>query len=247
MIDNVTGANGSSIFWFSAGARESTSHGAKDTRIALCGLDLTSSGVTPIDADGATTNRFVDASPPYNLGHGDIALFIWLRVNKDGKVTGTQTSSAPVWAHNGKTCITPDRHSSIINPVTGKKIGSRKYKTIPNPDREIIIPPWEGGDIKKWDMDKYLNPEMVEIEIDAAYKNTDMQDIPHPFRTLRDGDRVVLIEPTSPIVDSLVKLHTQGQIIGKIFQDGYLELVDKIDGYTCPDGVEVYSARWKYE
>ena len=244
-ITAVNGVNGSSMFWFSAGARESTSHASKDTRIALCGLDLTTSGATPIDADGATTNRFVDASPPYDLGHGNIPLFISLRINKDGKITGTQCSTAPVWAHNGKTCITPDRHSKVLNPVTGKRIGTRKYKTVINPESEIIIPPWEGGDIKKWNLEKYLHPEMVEIEIDTAFKNKDMNDIPHPFISRKEGDRVVMIEPTCSLVDELAIIHNKGVSIGKLFQEGWLELVDKIDVYNSPIGVEVYSARWK--
>jgi len=194
---------------------------------------------------GESTNRFVNSSAPWNMGHGDIALFIFFRVNNEGHITGSSVSPAPVWGYNGKTSLVPDRVSKTYSE-NGSEIFVKKFKTIVNPDHPVILPPWQGGDPALWNqdaLDAYLNPEMVEIEIDQSMKNADMVDIPHPFNTLGETDTVVLIDPCSSVVDQLACLHKNGENIAEMFRNGYLTIGNECL-HTAPNGVSVRVANW---
>src|SRR3990167_709514 len=52
--------------------------------------------------------RYVQASPPYNLGDGDVPLFVFVVVNSLGKIESTYVAQDPPWANNGPTNIQPD-------------------------------------------------------------------------------------------------------------------------------------------
>ena len=52
---------------------------------------------------------FIDASPPYDMGDGEVPLFACLAIEKgSGEIHSVSVSANPVWAHNGPTIITPD-------------------------------------------------------------------------------------------------------------------------------------------
>lgn len=236
---NDTGTQENS--WFCFGAIENGTY-SLNNYIAMCAI--TGSGGGSGSYNGEARSRYIDASAPWNIGDGDIALFIFLRRNKDGEFNGCSVASAPVWGYNGPTNIVPDRVSKYLNEA-GQTVGVRKYKKVINPESEIIVPPWRGGDPKKWNVDKYLNPEIVEVEIDHTMKNKDMNLIPHPFLTLRQGEEVILIEPCSSFVDQLAVLYEKSEeSIYAIFKNGYAELTEEIKNCCKPEGVAVYGARW---
>lgn len=189
---------------------------------------------------GNFTSRFVNSSPPWDMGHGDILLFIFLRVNKDGVVTGTKTAEAPPWAYNGPTDIDGD----VIVRDTSRKNTKKKMKYIQAPDTEVVIPPWRGGDPKKWDVDKFNNPEMVLVEVGQSIKNADMDIIPHPFTNLREGEHVIFIDPYDSIMDQLTDLHQKGERLGKIFREGFLTFSEPSNCNTPKDCI-ARKARWK--
>jgi len=186
---------------------------------------------------GSWNNRFINSSPPWSMGHGDIIFFIFLRVNEKGEVTGGTSSEAPPWAYHGPTDITGD----VIRKVNGKK---KKYKYIDAPDKEIILPPWQGGDPKKWDVDAYLNRERVLVEVDHSIKNADMKLVPHSFVTMREGESVVFIDPHCPIVEKLLELQISGEHIITLFRLGYLTF-SQPSNCNAPDGCVARKAKWK--
>lgn len=196
--------------------------------------------------NGEARSRYIDASAPWNMGHGDIGLFVFLRVNASKKVTGVSIASAPVWGYNGKTSIVPDRVSKILNEK-GEKICVRKYKKVISPDSKVILPPWRGGNPSLWNQaaaEAYASAPIVEVEIDHAMKNADMNDIPHPFLDLSPDESVVLVDPTSSFIDNLADLYKVEESLGRLFLDGYIILDNEISGYTSPRGVKIYSVRW---
>lgn len=195
-------------------------------------------------AKGTWTNRYINSSAPWNLGHGDIALFIYLRVNKEGNITGAKVGDAPTWGYNGSTSVVPDRVSRILSK-DGSKSFVKKYKNIVNPDAAIIVPPWKGGNPADWNIDSFLNREMIEVEIDQEMKNKDIDECPHPFEVLSETDTVVLIDPSSSFVDSLAHLRKSEDVIGRLFMDGYLEVTNDVNYDLVPKGVVVKGARWK--
>lgn len=56
--------------------------------------------------------NYIQASPPYNLGNGDIPLFVFLTLNNNGEVADIVVAADPPWAHNGPTSIIPERQSA---------------------------------------------------------------------------------------------------------------------------------------
>lgn len=243
---NDPSGGGTERSFFGAGGDE---NGAIGLNTYISFTNHSTSGATGTQF-GFARNRFVDSSAPWNMGHGDIALFIFLRVNEAGVVTGGTCCPAPVWGYNGPTILTPKRKSAILNPETGEKIGQRKYIEIANPEQGLILPPWRGGDPALWDeeaAEAYANPEMVEVEIDHTIKNMDMAKIPHPFMSLSETDTVVLIDPCSPIVDSLAALRKNQpeEKITELFRNGDLEITDEVVGCNAPEGVIIKGARWK--
>lgn len=51
--------------------------------------------------------RYVNASPPYDWGNGEIAGALYLLVDKQLNIKGTYFADAPMWAYNGPTDIMP--------------------------------------------------------------------------------------------------------------------------------------------
>ena len=115
--------------------------------------------------------RFVQASPPYNLGNGDIPLFVFVEVASDGSILGTCVSTDPPWAYNGPTNILADvtrfgkgfkiRPKGFANPVSVAAL-------MANPAlREQFLDAKRSVDTKK--------PNTFDlIEIDKKFKNRNM-------------------------------------------------------------------------
>lgn len=187
--------------------------------------------------DATTTTTFIDASPPYNLGNGDMSLFLFLKLDRNGKVIKYNTSRTPPWAYNGPTDIVPDR-TIQAKDSNGDWVGDiRKYKNIPD---KIILPPWQGGDPEEW-----LEPQEVhEVEIDQEMKNRDMSLIPHPFLNMKEGESVVLVDPCSSFIDKLSDKHRTGEDVGLYFKQGHIVLGSEVN-CNKPNGVTVMSAKWK--
>jgi hypothetical protein len=79
------------------------------------GGDLSLSEIGLANAGGSTVyvdERYITGSPPYNLGNGDIPLFVFLTLNNNGEVADIVVAADPPWAHNGPTSIIPERQSA---------------------------------------------------------------------------------------------------------------------------------------
>lgn len=246
-VTNDPSGGGTERTSFGAGGDQNGTSPSLGTFVSMQVMSTTISQFDP--QTGFVRNRFVDSSAPWNMGHGDIALFIFLRIRADGRITGVNVCPAPTWGYNGPTSVVATRVSNTYNEE-GEVIGVRKYKEIPNPEQEIILPPWRGGDPSLWTeeaAEAYARPEMVEVEIDHDIKNADMAVFPHPFFTMLESDTIVLVDPCSPIVDQLADLRKRESLedrVGTLFKNGHIELTDEVQ-CTAPPGVIVKGARWK--
>lgn len=200
---------------------------------------ITLSAKSPLDGisinpelDGTITaqQRYMTASPPYNLGNGDCSHFIFVKLASNGDIISTYSAGAPPWAYNGPTDIRPDE---VI--TKNKKI--RKYKNV------LVtkpVPPWEGGDIDLWEK----GPVYKKREIDHDLKNADMSLIPHPFGPLKPGERVVMVDPCGKLADTASPIEESGEALSGAIAKGFVTLGDELD-CNKPDGVIVVSADWK--
>ena len=117
-------------------------------------------------ADAFAQQRYVNSSPPYDIGDGEIPLFVFAEINDEGKVIASYVADVPPWAYNGPTSVRADRVC---------KASGRKFQTVVEFNKET-------GELKKY-----------EREVCNKIKNADIGLIPHPF--LNTKNRVVLLEP----------------------------------------------------
>jgi len=178
--------------------------------------------------------QYVIASPPYNLGNGDIPIFIYASINNStGEVESTYIAEDPPWAYNGPKRINP---RSVIKRNGKKYLRSKKR-------------PWSHAEARKNKTKLMENLEAMktsvveEIEITQAMKNVGMPDVPHPFASLNPATHtVVLLDPVSSLCLNL-------QEMSKESNEGTIEISDllyerrikigntSINGLITPPGV----------
>lgn len=132
--------------------------------------------------------RYVTASPPFDLGDGEVGGFIFLLIDNTGKVIASYIADVPPWAYNGKTNITACKKC----PITGKKY----RKALKKRTFEEII----SGVPTEYELE----------EITQEIKNRDMADIPHPFFNIKSDQKVVMLDPMSNIVKNLIEEQNAG-------------------------------------
>ncbi len=222
--DQLTaGAGGEYTFWptvkhndFSARNREVH---VLDGNVALT-QTFAQYFVTTLDVGTMTVQyRYVQASPPYDLGDGEIPTFIFAMIeNVSGNIKSVWMAADPPWANNGPTNIRPDFVRDGVPFVIEKIID--ESKTLLNPLRIIE----------------------TEREVTLDYKNTDMPLIPHPFfGNDLVNNSVVLIDTFSPLVERLFEEQQIGGDPLILFHDG-----DIVVGNTAlparakPAGVDIH-------
>ena len=187
-------------------------------------MNGTSSGFNP----GTLTvrQRFVQASPPYDIGDGEVHTFIFALIeNGSGKIIAMYHAPDPPWANNGPTCIQPEykkngklyRRACIID----------KTKDFQDPERY----------------------KFVEQEITNEFKNSDMALIPHPFQgNDMSGISIILIDPNDPIVLIAEEMKNGGELaLEELFINDYVRFGNEhLNGRRTPDSsVMVVKPNWK--
>lgn len=175
-----------------------------------------------IQATAGTTyleQRYIQASPPYNLG----PLFIYVIIDKNGNIETVSIAPDPPWANNGPTNIRPDYYSA------GK--GYKKIKKAKKSGDKLILP---------------IEYEVSEQEITMDYKDSDMNLIPHPFQGNDLTDKTIaIIEPGSDLCCELFELHETGESISELFHEGYFTIDNQPLTMKAPMECMPVSAKWK--
>ena len=136
---------------------------ASDSWATNISIDITATSVTQ---PAKARQRYINSSPPYNLGDGDIPLFFF-GLMRAGKLVSTYAADVPPWGYNGPTSVMAD-----FKDAHGVKF--KRKKTVDKESGEVI----------------------TEIqEITHVIKNADMELIPHPFASTLPGDEVILLNP----------------------------------------------------
>jgi len=158
--------------------------------------------------------RYITASPPFDMGDGAVHGFLFLKLDAAGNILGHYLADVPPWGYNGPTVIRADK----IDRKTGKK-----YRKI----------------LKPRSMEEYMDgatPEYIHEEITQDIKNADMALIPHPF-TLEDGETVVLVDPMDGRIEKLLQLQNAGEEIAAAIYDGYFRPDNAALARKGPPGV----------
>jgi hypothetical protein len=181
------------------------------------------------------TVRYVNSSPPYDLGQGEIPLFVFARVDSLGNVKDVWIAEDPPWAHNGPTKTAPQWHDKA-----GR--GFRLERpTLTDEDRLALADP-----LKRQDVIARLAGEKPRVvEITQEVKNRDMPLIPHPWDGSDLGGDSVVMLPVTQCLEQLCLLHRCGESIGTLLQKGYVKIGNEPLNIITPPGVLSVEADWK--
>lgn len=170
------------------------------------------------------TQRYVTSSPPFDMGDGEAAGFIFLLVDGNGEVVSHYSADVPPWAYNGPTNITATHQC--------KKTG-KKFCNI----------------MKKRSFEEIMDGAPIEYqlkEITQKMKNADMKIIPHPFGDIPNDHHVVMLDPMDSKIRSIVDYQNAGGTdwVESLF-NGKIEIGDACT--RCgPKDVHIHKLKYKY-
>lgn len=201
-----------------------------DTKTALGLTTSYASRISLYNSNATSTmyaqQRYINSSPPFDLGDGDAAGFFYALVNSSGDIVGHYSADVPPWAYNGPTSIRCDWQC----PQTQKKF--RRVKE-PRTVEEIM-----DGAQAVYKME----------EITMQIKNADMGLIPHPFSGFESSLIPVLIDPMDERLARLIESQNTGDdsfstaiTSGKIKIDN-----DCMKNRKGPVGCPIHRMKFKY-
>ena len=142
--------------------------------------------------------RYIQSSPPYDLGDGDVPLFINLMLDKTtGEVHSMALAPDPSWAGNGPTNIKPEFYDGEGNAyVTERSPGN----AILLAKRKLAL---QGDDVARAEYlaeARTLKETIVPLTMEMKVRDRDV--IPHPWVKFVDYNKyqVVTLDPVGPIV-----------------------------------------------
>lgn len=207
------------------------------TRIALLG-----------DSNQAAQaqQRWVTASPPYDLGDGDVVHFIFSVVNAAGRVEMTYEATEPPWANNGPTVINPLGRMLRLANVTGKLRDAANDMA----RRTAYLAALAKAHDMMHSTDPAVIAQVVSVltaPVTQTEKQADMPLIPHPFLGNNlTGKTVVLLDPMGGMTEELwLAKEYGGDSISEILHGDYLVLDADPLARAAPPGVCAIRARWK--
>jgi len=176
---------------------------------------------------------YVQASPPYDLGDGEVQLFVFVLVERDtGRVAGVYAAPEAPWHYGGPTNVKAD----FVRE--GKPM--RRMKPV---EAEVFPDSPEAID----DYLKRLQSEKVEeIEVTQEMKNRDMAVIQQPFSGFNKGRyKVVMLDPVDPLMERLALLHHGNTAVSvvSLLQQGYLKIGNEPLARKGPPGIDIVSVR----
>jgi hypothetical protein len=183
--------------------------------------------------------RYIQASPPYDLGDGEIPLFIFALVDSAGNIMGVDVAHDPPWYYNG-----PNRVTGFVQK-NGKLIGVRRKLRLPMSPTDAKTAA-DRVQIAAALANSPIDEVLVETPSD---KNLDMPVVPHPFvHQDLTGKTVVLLDPVSPKMAKLLDLHDLQDPqtrVTDLLMNGYLQIGNTALKRAAPPGVMPVDVKWK--
>lgn len=185
---------------------------------------LYASNISPIGTLSFGRERYITASPPYDLGDGEVGGFIFLLVDNDGKIVSHYAADTPPWAYNGPT----DIRATHKCPVTGNKF------------QQVM---------KKRTFEQIMDGAPIEYqtrEVTDKIKNADMKLIPHPFGEIPEGYHVVLLDPMDDKTQRIIEYQNAGgSDWTETLTNGKITIGDEC-ARCGPKGVHVHKMKYKF-
>lgn len=186
--------------------------------------------------------RYIQASPPYDLGDGPVPLFIFVEMRPNRIINALYVATEAPWHYNGPTCLRPDFHTRDGRPM-------RRMRQVLVEHRSPRAARVAGLTIEQY-LDRLATDPLVDVEITQEMKQRDMPLIPHPFAAPAPGNIVVMLDPMSPIMGRLALLQDQQpenieDSVSGLLQTGQIIIDNTPCGAISPPGVMAVGCRWK--
>jgi hypothetical protein len=175
-------------------------------------------------AGGTSTARlyYINSSPPYNLGDGNIPLFIYVEIDSTGDIVSMSSSTEAPWHYNGPTNITPSRYAKnngVLTPYIKRKDMSAIPMTLS--EAESI-----GIDAIAEYNAAFLEAPEIEMELTQDIKNADIDLIPLALhnKTIRPNSTTVLLDPVSDLTHEIFEMRSHNEFFVTNFIMNWCEL-----------------------
>lgn len=170
--------------------------------------------------------QYIQASPPYNLGDGDVQGFFFALLERGtGTVLSTYAAPEAPWIYNGPTVVVPD-----LVDAEGRKF---RWVTI----RDVTLAQVQSGQST---LKQYLDCETQAgwVQITQALYHADMNLVPHPFLSADPAQHVVvLLDPMHDLIGRLLAEQEEGADINSLIYDGHLKFDNEPLARTGPSCV----------
>lgn len=140
---------------------------------------------------GSGSQRYITASPPYDLGDGEVQGFMYMLIEKSsGDVVVSWSADTAPWIYNGVNKATADFFKEDGTPMIRQKPKATLAQV-----RENRI------------------PQAKDVELTHAIKNKDMATIPHPFGDVNTAThKVILFDPMDHKVGRILAEQNAGNL-----------------------------------
>lgn len=185
------------------------------------------------------TQRYMQSSPPYDMGDGQVHGFIYALIdnNTSGIISMWQAADPP-WANNGKT--------DIASVFTDKKgVNHRKFQQM---KRMKDLTSVQKKDYLMGNFDMKIGKERM-IPITNEFKNSDMEEVPNPY-TGHDSakESVVLLDPMSTLVERVMLAKSDGEstILDDVFHKEFA-VIDNVvmSKRKGPKSLDIHGVKFK--
>jgi hypothetical protein len=194
---------------------------------------------------GYLQQRYVTASPPYDLGDGECHLFTFCLLNANGDVIATYAAPDAPWHYNGPTNIQMDQRRPIL---VGEGFDHRQLKSeVDSIIRNGASQPRDFAKLRQW-MALSATFDYIETWEDQpqSHKNADIDLIPHPFGIVPAGYTAVLLDPLSRTTNQLRYLQQrEEEWIAPLLHNGFFKISNTELSRVTPPGVPTVSYRWR--
>lgn len=202
------------------------------------------------------TANYISASPPYDLGDGEIPLFVFVAVDVAGIPRITWIGEDPPWARNHKPkLILP---SSLSDAVSDKSkfdaymtaLDGHIDKIQSMNDLDAQIANASTRELRKTMADRFSSLQSQTFDttpLTQEEKNAGMAMVPHPFCIGNDltGLTVTMLNPHSKNCERLALLMKQGENVNALIHDGHIVLDNVALDKKSPSGVMVVDHKFK--
>lgn len=180
---------------------------------------------------------YINSSPPYNLGDGDIPLFIEVELDSDGNIISMSSATEAAWHYNGPTDITPSRYEK-----DGRAY--RKIKDMSGIPGTLIAAMQAGN---RTALDEYnaafISASWMEEELTQAIKNADMNIVPLALNNqiARPLNTTVILDPVSDLMWELFEMTKHNQFDVNEFIMKWCDIDNTPLPRSGPTGVDIMS------